>query len=123
MKFAFSEVSATQFISQRFATFCNVIATFAVIFLIFAMLLQLLQHYFLFLATFLHCSYWQNSLSLRIFRNFIAFIMQSFTIQFITWFYLRYSGVHNYRVLSVKNITFKSTVVLIITKSPVISYY
>ena len=38
MKFAFSEASATHFILQRFATFSNVIATFAVLSLI-------LQHY------------------------------------------------------------------------------
>ena len=40
MKFAISEVSAIHSISQRFATFFNVIATFAAISLIFARLLQ-----------------------------------------------------------------------------------
>jgi len=70
MKFAFLEVSAIHSISQRFATFCNVIATFAAIPLIFATLLQP----FLFIATFLHCNYWQNALSSPIL--FIAFIMQ-----------------------------------------------
>ena len=72
MKFAFLEVSAIHSISQRFATFCNVIATFAAIPLIFATLLQP----FLFIATFLHCNYWQNALSSPIL--FIAFIMQKF---------------------------------------------
>ena len=56
-KFAFSEVSATQLISQRFATFCNVIATFAAIFLVFATFLQLLPHYFLFLQRYCNLSY------------------------------------------------------------------
>ena len=69
---------------SNISSFCNVIATFAAIFLIFATLLQLLQRYFLFLATFLHCNYWQNALSSPIL--FIAFIMQSFSMQFITWF-------------------------------------
>jgi len=72
MKFAFLEVSAIHSISQCFATFCNVIATFAAISLIFATLLQP----FLFIATFLHCNYWQNALSSPIL--FIAFIMQKF---------------------------------------------
>ena len=61
MKFAFLEVPAIHSILQRFATFCNVIATFAGISFIF--------------ATFLHCNYWQNALSSPIL--FTAFIMQS----------------------------------------------
>ena len=65
------EVSAIHSISQRFAIFCNVIATFAAISLIFATLLQP----FLF-CNFLTCNYWQNALSLPIL--FIAFIMQKF---------------------------------------------
>ena len=40
MKFAFLEVSAIHSISQRFAIFCNVIVTFAAISLIFATLLR-----------------------------------------------------------------------------------
>ena len=68
MKF---EVSAIHSILQRFATFCNVIATFAAISLIFATLLQP----FLF-CNFLTCNYWQNALSSPIL--FIAFIMQKF---------------------------------------------
>jgi len=47
-----------------FATFCNVIATFIAISLIFATLFQPV----LFIATFLHCNYWQNALR---FANFI----------------------------------------------------
>ena len=101
MKFAFLEVSSIHSISQRFCHilqrycnfcsdiyFCNVIATF----LIF--------------APFLHCNYWQNALSSPIL--FIAFIMQSFTMQFTTWFkFERYSGLHNYRVFLIKVLLLK----------------
>ena len=89
MKFAFSEASVTFcHIFQRYCNFCSVIFNFA----------TLLQS-FLFLATFLHCNYWQNALSSPIL--FIAFIMQSFTMQFTTWFkFERYSGLHNYWVFS-----------------------
>jgi len=69
-KLKFLEVSETQFILQRFATFSNVIVTFAAIFLTFCnfLTLQLLAK------------------SSPILRNFISFIMQKSIMQFIAWF-------------------------------------
>jgi len=113
MKFAFLEVSAIHSISQRFATFCNVIATFAAISLIFATLLQP----FLFIATFtlqllakcfkfanfIHCIYYAKVLPCNLLHGFN---LRDTVVFIITEFFL-------------KSITFKSTVVLIITESPV----
>ena len=93
MKFAFLEVSAIHSISQRFATFCNVIATFAAISLTVAALLQpflfcnfptlqLLAKCFKF-ANFIHCIYYAKVLPCNLLHGFnlrdtVVFIITEF---------------------------------------------
>jgi len=80
MKFAFLEVSAIHSISQCFATFCNVIETFATISLIFATLLQpylsLQLSYIAIIGKMLQVRQFYSS----------HLLCKSFTMQFITWF-------------------------------------
>ena len=75
-------------IFQRYCNFCSNIFNFCKVIATF-----------LIFATFLHCNFWQNALSLPIL--FIAIIMQSFTMQFITWFWFERYRVTEFYLIKV----------------------